>query len=466
MKQRYPILFLVILLSGCSASHMSAFPGTQGFASQDVVDPFNLRTKNVIHRYPLPHANSVPFLMATGSDKNVWFTEVSSPVIRIGKITQTGKITEYAVPNAEFATDIAAGASGTLWFTEDGASTIGEITTTGVVTQFPLPSTKGANYIAKGPDGNMWYTDTGQNGVGKITPTGTITEYQVPTSDAYPWDIIAGPDGNLWFTERRAAQVGKITTAGVITEYPSQGGEGPIAAGPDGNLYATTFSSIERITTSGVVTNFPIDLSTSCCDEIVLGPDNQMWWTDKGSIQEFNPTTHTFSAAITPDPSYFIGGLTVGGDGDVWIAGSGHNTIDVYEENLTSIGIRLNGEMSIIDPTYGFELGYAKGTGTTTQTISLSMGESVTFKNLDTIPHSAAFLGNASPSPSTWPPTFTGSTTKSPAGTSIGTIGFATGSLNPNQKSPVYDTGSPGFYMIGCQYHYVSNMMRTVVIVQ
>src|SRR5437660_7039922 len=121
--------------------------------------------------------------------------------------------------------------------------------------------------------------------------------------------------------------------------------------------------------------------------------------------------------------------------------------------------------MSIEDPTYGFELGYAKGKSTTTQTIKLPTGESVRFQNLDTISHSAAFLGNASPSPSTWPSAFTGSTMKSPAATAIGATGFATWSLGPGFTSPAYETCLPGFYMIGCQYHYVSNQMRTVIIV-
>jgi len=30
----------------------------------------------------------------------------------------------------------------------------------------------------------------------------------------------------------------------------------------------------------------------------------------------------------------------------------------------------------------------------------------------------------------------------------------------------MYETGMPGFYMIGCQYHYNDDEMRTVVIVR
>ena len=471
MNMRYAGLALIILLAGCSASHTasqtSVLPGAPSLTPQGV-DPFNLNTKNIIHKYPLPIGSNA-FFMATGSDKNVWFTEDdgSRNVPRIGKITQTGAVTEYAIPSGNGGNDIASGASGSLWFTEYTGTAIGKITTAGDVTEFSLPAGKYAfGRIAKGPDGNMWFTDVLKPGIGKITPTGTVTEFPLPIS-AVPGDIIAGPDGNLWFTEQdNMHSVGRITTGGTISEFFGTFSVA-IAAGPDGNLYATSGYRLLQVTTAGEITEFPTGCSNAV--DIILGPDKQMWTSEceYGLLQEFNTTTHVFSGLIDPDPSYnSLGGLAVGGDGDVWIADTGGDSILVYEEKLTTIGIRLNGELSLTDPNYGFELGYAVGTSSTqTQTISLSMGESVHFKNVDTEPHSAAFLGNATSNSAPWPGSFNGSTLKSPAGTAIGTAGWATGSLNPNKTSPIYETGLPGFYMIGCQYHYNTNEMRTVIVV-
>jgi virginiamycin B lyase len=467
MTLRYLGAALILFLSGCSANHTanptSVLPGASSLTSPAGVEPFGLSRKNIIHTYPLPQAASYPFFIATGLGKDVWFTELSAA--RIGKITPSGAISEYAIPSGNTGQDIAAGSSGTIWFTEDG-DTIGKVNArTGHITEFRLPAGSEAVGNGVGPDGNMWFTDVGTNSIGKITATGIVTEYPLPTADAQPTDIVTGPDGNLWFTEYQATKIGKITTAGAVTEYPSGGDQAyfSIAAGPDNDLYVVARSGIVRITTAGVTTYYAGEQNASY-DDIVLGPDKQMWMTsDPGYLQKFNPKRSTFSNAI---PFGSIVGLTVGDDGDVWIANTFGNSIMVYEEKITTIGIRLNGELSFTDPNYGFELGYAVGTASTqTQTISLGMGESVQFKNVDSEHHSAAFLGDATANSAQWPGAFNGSTTQSPAGTAIGTAGWATGSLNPKATSPIYETGLPGFYMIGCQYHYNTNEMRTVVVV-
>jgi virginiamycin B lyase len=474
---------LAILLAGCSASHTvtpsSVLPGPPGPASQDVA-PFRLNTKNIIYQYPLPNSNSEPNNMALGSDKNVWFTEYDAP--RVGKITQAGVVSEYSIPSGGNAFDIAPGATGTLWFTEPnfmfgGGGPIGKITTNGDITEYPGPADGDLFGITRGPDGNMWFTDyvdTGnmQSRIGYITPTGTVTEYE-PAGGIQPGrDIVAGPDGNLWFTASDSSglgYVGKSTTSGTITTYagPSDNGFSAIVAGPDGNLYATSDAGIWRITTAGTITEYAAPFALDWSD-IVVGPDKQLWMTSftYGWLIAFNPKTNTFSNPLMLSGSkHAVDALTVGEDGDVWLSGFLSNSIFVYEEKIALIGIRLNGELSFTDPNYGFELGYAVGIGTQTQTISLRTGESVEFKNLDTIPHSAAFLGNATANSAPWPRSFNGSSTQSPAGTAIGTSGWATGSLNANAKSPVYETGLPGFYMIGDQYDYTSNNMRTVIIV-
>jgi plastocyanin len=132
------------------------------------------------------------------------------------------------------------------------------------------------------------------------------------------------------------------------------------------------------------------------------------------------------------------------------------------------VGIRLTGESTGSSSEYGNVLGYFKGKkSTTSEVVKLTAGDNVVFVSVEpSLPHTASFLGDASASGADWPTKFTGSSKASPAGTTLATTGFSTGTLDPGQKSAVYNAGSPGFYMFGCFYHYVPDQMRTVIIVQ
>jgi virginiamycin B lyase len=455
---------IALLAAGCAQHALVSAPN----GSPSLVQPSRgarseLKTKNVLVHYPL-NTQWEPTAMTLGSDQSVWFNSLKYTFV--GSITQSGSITTYTLGAGQFASDMAAGSINTIWFTEFGSGYIGEITNINQ-TQYALPPNSFTEGISSGPAGTMWFTDSGNNSIGRISPAGKVTEFPVPTANAHPFDIVTGPDGNLWFTEAAIGSIGRITTSGSVTEFAGPGDNpSAIAVGADGNLYAASGRGIWRITTAGVINEFQSPTDGAWRD-IILGPDKQLWMTSHldGTLVEFNPKTATFSQAIQPDSGGAVDGLVVGGDGDVWIAGYSGNDILVYEEKLSLVGVRLNGEMSFTDPNYGFELGYALGTGKQSQTVMLSAGESVQFQNLDTIPHSAAFLGDAPPKSAPWPSSFDGSTTPSPAGTAIGTTGFSTGSLNGGKKSPIYETGLPGFYMFGCQYHYNTDMMRTVIVV-
>ncbi|HKW44276.1 MAG TPA: hypothetical protein VJN22_01380 [Candidatus Eremiobacteraceae bacterium] len=143
--------------------------------------------------------------------------------------------------------------------------------------------------------------------------------------------------------------------------------------------------------------------------------------------------------------------------------------LDLTDDSLTTknVGIRLNGETSFNSPDYGKVLGYFKGkTSTMSQVVKLPAATNVIFNNVDAFsPHTASFLGDATQHNAPWPTSFNGSHTASPAGTAIGTANFSTGVLAAHKASLKYNTGSPGFYMFGCFFHYDSNGMRTVIIV-
>ena len=160
------------------------------------------------------------------------------------------------------------------------------------------------------------------------------------------------------------------------------------------------------------------------------------------------------SSPIVPAPSQ-----------NVMNVGFNEDSVDII--TTAKVGMRLTGEAPFTSPKYGTVLGYFKGkTSTTSEIISLPASTQIRFFNVDTIPHTASFLGDATSRMAPWPPQFNGSSTKSPAGTPIGTPNFSTGTVFGGQHSVLYNTGMPGFYMIGCAFHYNLYGFRTVIIVK
>jgi streptogramin lyase len=179
--------------------------------------------------------------IAVGSDGNLWFTWSSGNApfaVGISRMTVAGVATEFPLPGGSGG--IAAGPDGAIWFTEPGLDRIGRITTTGGVSEFALPAGSAPTGIIAGPDGNLWFTETSGNKIGRTTTLGTVTEFPIPTPGSRPLHITSGPDGNLWFTEELGDKIGRITTAGVITEFriPTPSGRPfDITPGPDGNIW-------------------------------------------------------------------------------------------------------------------------------------------------------------------------------------------------------------------------------------
>src|SRR5688572_33026417 len=84
-----------------------------------------------------------------------------------------------------------------------------------------------------------------------------IDEFSVAPG-ANPGGITAGPDGALWFVEEGTSRIGRITTAGVVTNY------------------------------FDVATNPPpaTDPTLPALDQITLGPDNNLWFTQPRDDQD------------------------------------------------------------------------------------------------------------------------------------------------------------------------------------
>jgi virginiamycin B lyase len=495
MKNSVALLLCVAFLSGCGGhGGVAAHPGvptgpalsSQSSIALDGVDPFG---EVPAYRYKLPTHGAQAGYVAVGSDGATWFTEFNEP--KIGRVDPLGNITEYAIPSGNYGVEIAAGQSGTLWFTETvptggpNPAAVGSVSTSGSVAEYPVPNAASAQLqgIALGSNGDMWFVDSGNDAIGNITPTGLITMHGGIHLGAFPFDITPGPaaDHDLWFTEYDLGRIGRITIGGTVTEFflPSSSAfPRGIVLGSDGNLWiaeSATFK-IARMTTGGTVTEYD-NQGAELPYEVANGPDGNLWIASpSGVLQEFVIASKQFDSSICipngcPHGSAYPANVAAGSDGDLWYGAVYGGYIGVLEETMPTVQLRITGEQQFQSPAYGPVFGYFRKNSPISQVVTLTAGESVRFKSIELpasgVTHTASFLGDATMNSAPWPSSFNGSQVKSPAGTVISTTSWSTGPLASGKTSAIYETGAPGFFMIGCAFHYNDpTSMRTVLIVK
>ncbi len=285
-----------------------------------------------------PGRQPLPLNVTVGPDKNLWFTELTGE--KIGRVTTSGTISEFALSGLQGATGIVAGPDGNIWFTDQLTGKIEHVNTTGgQLKKFSLPAGSYPQGITVGPDGNFWFVDQKQNGVfaiGKISPAGNITEFatKINAGPIQPFaangyaQIVAGPDGNLWFVNPQLGNlgtflVGRITTAGTITTFSLADSPQGICAGADGNLWVVESAHVAKITTGGAETEYALSRGGGFSG-ITPGPDGNVWFTELGhDVGYVTPTgVVTEFAPRTFLSIYYMYGIVAGPDGALWLTGS------------------------------------------------------------------------------------------------------------------------------------------------
>jgi virginiamycin B lyase len=157
-----------------------------------------------------------------------------------------------------------------------------------------------------------------------------------------PGGITAGPDGALWFVEEGSSTIGRITTAGAVTDHfpvttnptppvtdPTLPALDQIVLGPDNNLWFTQPRDDQigvMAPNGGVIAEYTVSPSQSKPDAITRGPDGNLWFTAPGANLIGRITT---GGSITTFPGAASGAqdITAGPDGALWFTESGGNSI-------------------------------------------------------------------------------------------------------------------------------------------
>jgi virginiamycin B lyase len=291
----------------------TANPGTGN------INSFNPSTQ-AYTTYAVDPSDQGPYGVAVDAQGNVWFAD--GP--QIGELTPTTSNVQLfttglsANPNV---TSITAGASGTMWFYDQGTnqppnqvgqpSWFGAInTSTDAITEYATPddatptNPDGQAYMQMtlGPDGAIWFLDGSGAAVGRIATSGsyTITPIGTPALPTpYPTQLVVGPDGNIWFCEQSSSGASAFGTVAPST-------------------YAV---ALYPVGTDGLVT------------ALTVGSDHNLWFTfvqgagfysSDTSFGVVNPTTHAiYVYPTTPLPEFTtVGGIIDRGDRTLWVLNS------------------------------------------------------------------------------------------------------------------------------------------------
>src|SRR5258708_1302380 len=116
------VMFFFILGLSTSASVALAATVHEAAALSSRFPPSFYTAQNAVGKiteFPLPFSNSLPYFIAPGSDGNLWFTEYGTR--EIGRITPSGSITGFTLPDRNTPLGIASGpkSNGDTWFTDN-----------------------------------------------------------------------------------------------------------------------------------------------------------------------------------------------------------------------------------------------------------------------------------------------------------------------------------------------------------
>jgi sugar lactone lactonase YvrE len=251
---------------------------------------------------------------------------------------------------AEFISpeDVAVDGNGNVYVADGSSPVIRKITPDGMVTTFAgLAKNPGSvdgkgsaarfsytHGIAVDGKGNVYVADSDNNTIRKITPDGIVTTLAGTAgttggSDGAgsaaqfkrPWSVAVDGSGNVYVADAGNNTIRKITADGIVTTLAGSAGE-TASIDCDGKGSAARFKYPAGVAVDGSGNVYVSDSGNNTIRKIT--PDGIVT-TLAGSASEgtTGSTDGTGNAARFNSP----GGVTVDGNGNVYVADSGNHTI-------------------------------------------------------------------------------------------------------------------------------------------
>lgn len=306
--------------------------------------------------FPVATSNAGLGRITTAPDGSMWF--LMSNANKVGRITTSGQIQEFALPPTDSSVEgpakgLDVGPDGSVWVTTDHGARLAHLSSAGqVLNEWLFPNYDGCagdscpygGEVRVDPSGTAWVTmNYGSSFVVKVTPTGQLT-----ASDNSPeCDDVLGEaaDGSMWCQSGNAQSQGTIVkvnadaAGGVSYPLPSDASyPNGLAAGPVGSIWFTRSGTGSWLTSPSRGSIGYLDAATgatqiwstgsrSAPQDLLMGPDNQMWFTNAGAAPGIGHIAASGVGAISSVGNYEPTSLTFGPDGAIWFTDEKNNSI-------------------------------------------------------------------------------------------------------------------------------------------
>jgi virginiamycin B lyase len=306
------------------------------------------RTTQVLE-FPLPGPARVPGVLAIDPEDNVWFTEGGGGFSRlgaiplnnkIGRISPTGKITEYETPTMESGpTSIHVGKEGHIWFTERAGNHIGELDPkTGRIREYAIPTPmSGATGISVDKEGHVWFAEKLSSKIGTLDPaTAKIIEYDTPTPKSQPSTIMVDDSGIVWFDERANDKIVSLNRqSGQMKEYPvPTPGSRVVGLVADHHGYIWFLqlagNKVGRLhIETGSVTEFTVPTKYCSPFKLAIDSSGRIWFTEAFGNKVGVLDGGRFYEFAIPTKDSMPGGIGIDSKGNIWFTEQAGNQLAV-----------------------------------------------------------------------------------------------------------------------------------------
>lgn len=305
--------------------------------------------------FPVPTSAAGLGRITTAPDGSMWF--LMGDANKVGRITTSGAIQEFALPATDSSVDgpakgLDVGPDGAVWVTTEHGSNLTRLSSSGqLLNNWTFPNYDGCvstcpygGEVRVDPSGTAWVTmNYGSSFIVKVTPTGGLT-----ASDNSPEcnDVLGeAADGLMWCQNGNASaqdvitRVGADAASGVSYPLPSDATYPMgLAAGPVGSIWFTRSSTDGSLTSPARGSIGYLDAasggtkiwqtgSRSAPQDLLMGPDGQMWFTNRGAAPGIGHISADGRGAISSVGNYEPTSLTFGPDGAIWFTDAKNNAV-------------------------------------------------------------------------------------------------------------------------------------------